>query len=564
MEIHEDDSPTPIKPDSIARLEPGMQIMLAFNPGITMLYPATGGQTRFQVLRGALQTWAGSRPAGTPDTFDFLSGEQVILSSSDQPENWLLALQDYSPDLMASTPSLASLTRALDFATDPLPNPLSKRVILWITPVLPQPAIQAIPSLAERAAQIGVKVVVWLAASAPTPQNEPVLWENLNNLAALTGGEVFLFHGENTPPDLESFLSRHRYLYQAAYTTRIRTSGSHTLQVMIRRGELELARQETSFDLKVMPPNPFLLSPVASINRTWTKETRDQPSVLQPDDCSMKIMVEFPDGHTRSLKSSRLLVDGFVVDENFEKPFDTFTWNLTGLTSTGTHRIQVEVEDELGLTASTIETLVDVNVEVRITHWWDSLTKPDVQLTILVILVAAAGLAGIILLARRRPRRKVKLHDPLTQPVPGLEKPVHRVKPAAAHPTRNVRAGITPPAAQLQRLDESGHPLVGDVIEIRRRETTFGSDPDQAMVVIPSPSVNPLHARLVQLHENDYLLADAESVAGTWVNYAPVSKLGVRLLHGDLVHFGRASYRFLLAHPSPPVEPQVSTTRDVE
>ena len=64
VEIHEDDSPTPIKPDSIARLEPGMQIMLAFNPGITMLYPATGGQTRFQVLRGALQTWAGSRPAG--------------------------------------------------------------------------------------------------------------------------------------------------------------------------------------------------------------------------------------------------------------------------------------------------------------------------------------------------------------------------------------------------------------------------------------------------------------------------------------------------------------------
>jgi len=34
------------------------------------------------------------------------------------------------------------------------------------------------------------------------------------------------------------------------------------------------------------------------------------------------------------------------------------------------------------------------------------------------------------------------------------------------------------------------------------------------------------------------------SAAGTWLNYAPVSKNGAHLEHGDVVQFGKATFRF--------------------
>lgn len=40
------------------------------------------------------------------------------------------------------------------------------------------------------------------------------------------------------------------------------------------------------------------------------------------------------------------------------------------------------------------------------------------------------------------------------------------------------------------------------------------------------------------------LLLDNNSIAGTWVNYTPVSIEGSCLRHGDLIHFARVGFRF--------------------
>ncbi len=39
-------------------------------------------------------------------------------------------------------------------------------------------------------------------------------------------------------------------------------------------------------------------------------------------------------------------------------------------------------------------------------------------------------------------------------------------------------------------------------------------------------------------------MADVNSAAGTWLNYAPISSRGAHLEHGDVLQFGRASFRF--------------------
>ena len=74
--------------------------------------------------------------------------------------------------------------------------------------------------------------------------------------------------------------------------------------------------------------------------------------------------------------------------------------------------------------------------------------------------------------------------------------------------------------------------------------------------VLVHPSVSPRHARIFKDVEGGYRIADAGSVAGTWVNYAPVSTRGVRLEHGDLVQFGRLAYIFEV-HGAEPKRVQV-------
>jgi predicted component of type VI protein secretion system len=50
--------------------------------------------------------------------------------------------------------------------------------------------------------------------------------------------------------------------------------------------------------------------------------------------------------------------------------------------------------------------------------------------------------------------------------------------------------------------------------------------------------------------DGSYRLSDEGSVAGTWINYTPVSHGGARLEHGDLIHVGRIGFRFTLREPA--------------
>ena len=118
------------------------------------------------------------------------------------------------------------------------------------------------------------------------------------------------------------------------------------------------------------------------------------------------------------------------------------------------------------------------------------------------------------------------------------------------------------PLAQLVRLSENNQPLPGSPIAISIREVTIGRNPIEATCVLESPSVDGLHARLCQSEDGSFILKDEGSIAGTWVNYAPVSREGVHLEHGDLVHFGKIAFRFELGHPVHIRKPQVKPYKE--
>jgi pSer/pThr/pTyr-binding forkhead associated (FHA) protein len=101
----------------------------------------------------------------------------------------------------------------------------------------------------------------------------------------------------------------------------------------------------------------------------------------------------------------------------------------------------------------------------------------------------------------------------------------------------------------LVRLDASGKPVRGGSIPLDKQEITLGHDEKRVTVVLDSPSVSGVHARFFRSADGQYQLADAGSVAGTWINYVPAPMEGTALQHGDLVHFGKMAFRFELSNP---------------
>ncbi len=157
--------------------------------------------------------------------------------------------------------------------------------------------------------------------------------------------------------------------------------------------------------------------------------------------------------------------------------------------------------------------------------------------------------------------------DPLTQPVPALtEPPVSATKRSKSQPRipgwMTLRPTRTPQApAQLVRLTNGGEPASSAPIPLLEKDMTFGTDPVKSMHVLDDPSISPLHARIKQTEEGTFLLIDQGSVAGTWVNYEPVTREGHRLAHGDRIHFGQMVYRFDLSQPPAESEPKVTSKK---
>ena len=76
----------------------------------------------------------------------------------------------------------------------------------------------------------------------------------------------------------------------------------------------------------------------------------------------IELIIEFPDGKPRPLASTSLIVDGQNVAKNTSEPFDEFTWDLSGYTSSGRHEIQVVVVDMFGLQKTSISIPITVNI----------------------------------------------------------------------------------------------------------------------------------------------------------------------------------------------------------
>jgi FHA domain len=573
--------------------KPGVQFVIAITPGAPFTIRDALGVSRYEyLLQGILAGTWDDQPSGVDDLSLLTLGGPQLIHTADTAE-LRSALEDYQPNDPNAIPSLEVLASALDVAADPTPRPGMERAVLFITPPQLTDVSVGLQSIAASATQQNIRIYVWLVS--PHEYFDLPEAGQLRTLAEQTRASFFAFSHDEPVPDLETLLEPLRYVYRLAYDSHIATAGPQQVAAQVTIGTEQVITPVQTFELNLEPPAPSLIDPPAQITRTFpaqpTPAASGNEAELTPTEQLLQVQVIFPDGYDRPLARTTLFVDGAFAAENTSQPFDQFTWDLRPYTQDGVHTLRVEVADSLGLTGESTEVSVQISVPRPTQGVIVAFSRQRLLVAGLIVLLSASVLALVLILGGRiRPRlapgqvrslagssektrpvgyreRMRQRSDPVTQPVKIAVEPPAKAKPRPAAWKDRLpwlqRKEMPPTAiAFLAPLMGSDGATLPTPLLVTAEDVTLGRDPLQSSLVISDPSVEAVHARLH--HEGEtFLITDAGSVAGTWVNYVLVPPQGMRLEHADIVHIGRVGFRFKLPEPGPlrkvvitPLEPK--------
>jgi len=575
LTLSEDGGSPPV--NTLTESAAAVQLVVAINPGPSLAVRDGNAIPRFTKIVEALRLWVEAQPSESSDDLSLISLSGSLITHA-KPRDWFISLDAFKPDFRNTTPNLQTLAIALDTVAA-TPQPGTKRAVLFITPHMDDPTIDStIAPLIQSAVDSKVRVLVWFVDGDQFFTSASA--NAFKSLALQTGGSFFNFSGAEPFPDLDVELAALRHIYELTYTSTVTTPGEHALGVEVNTPQGTVTSSDQTFSVDVQPPNPILVAPPLQIKRQPSPDDPYNQEALLPAQQTIEILVEFPDGHVRELKRTALLVDGQMVDENTSEPFESFTWDLRPYDASGQHEIIVEAEDVLGLQKSSIGIPVSLTVilpprgiQAFLGRYRDYLVMGAIGLAgLALVIILLRGVLGGVLFKRRRAARK-HFEDPLTQPVvvpselPAVS--AKNAKKSKTAPRRTIwfrpRPAIRLPdaPAYLIRLTNGGEPASAAPIPVIDKEMTFGTDPVQSLRVLDDPSISPLHARIKRNGEGAFHIYDHGSVAGTWVNYEPVTREGRRLAHGDWIHFGQLMYRFDLNQPPTEPEPKVISKKTV-
>ncbi len=568
----------------LEELHPGVQLAVAVNPGIPFGIRNGQGLSRYELAAAVLGGWAKGRQGSSIDDLNLIITGGPERTHFSDPIQLSDALMAYSFEETAPVPSLDTLSRAVDIVSDATPRPGMERAILFVTAPLQGDVTFGLQDLAARIRQQGIHVFIWYVTS-------PVLFDTpearlLTELAVESGGRFAPFSGDETLENPEYYLQELRDIYRLEYQSQASAGGQQSLMAEVNLDDLAVQSPVLNFELNLEPPDPAFILPSLEILRQPPQAQRDNlweqvdPDLLQPQEHLLQVLVDFPDGRPRPLVRTALYVDGTLVDENTEPPFDSFVWDLREYVASGQHVLKVEALDSLGLTGASIDTLVQVNVDLPAPNPLRALAQRwPVIAGLGTVLVGALVLLGLLLAGKINPkwprlrqglRRSRGAPGQASLAVPGQTAEMPRAGPGAKRRPEWVnrfhwpQRRLNPQAyAYLTPISEAGEPVVRGPISITTDEITFGADPQRATLVLADPSVEALHARMLRGEGGAFSLIDEGSVAGTWINYLPVSEPGTILEQGDLIHLGRVCFRFTKREPQRVRKPIV-TVQEME
>jgi pSer/pThr/pTyr-binding forkhead associated (FHA) protein len=534
FQIFEDENPLPGLVMQSKRV--GTQQLFVVNTIAGLQGRIPSGESFYGLVQDALSDWWSRLDASEVglDDLTLITNEDTLVAHVGSAAILSAALDQFKPDFSANDTSADLLLQALSIATDAQPRAGMPRHIIFLTPYIYSLVDVPLANVIARAVETQTSIhVVFLAAEQALGF---VGTESLRQLSRETGGIFLHFDPTQGLGRITEQVLTQRELYELTFTSHTNISGRHSVQVRISDGNLEGLSSLHSYLIEVQPPELAFIQPPAMISRQPSDP--DRPiETLSPSSLPLNLLITFPDDHPRPLTSTWLVVDGEVVDQRSQAPFDVFHWDLSDYMQGEMHYVKAVAQDTLGLEGTSPETQIFVDVPPPPSGF--SALRPALSslLAALAVLVAGVVLAVTLLNLSQRSRKIPREQD---EPTP---RPAIRIKRASLQPPDAVQ----PAEAYLTPLEHSVPDL--QAIPLTGVDLTLGRDASLAAFPIEDPSVSSLHARLIRSASGRYLLRDQGSVAGTWVNYEAVSEQGRELKHGDLIHLGRVAFRFQLKNP---------------
>lgn len=527
----------------IQALNPGIQLVTAFNLSTPFAIQDVTRRSRFDYIQESLLNWA-AQPLDTAaddlSIIDNLGLEQIHV---EKKSDWVKALEELDPALREVESNFNVLARAIEIASDPVPQPGMKKVVLFFSPQPSSEEFETIDSLISQAKDNQVQVYTILVSS---PANFGTAGAaKLQALSEETGGKYLTFSGEEPLADIGQLLAPLRTTYLLRYQSSILTSGTHTLEVSIAltTSNIEGLRE---FTLDVQPPNPIFITPPRTITRTPIEEGLEDTEItsFEPTSFTLPVLVEFPDLHPRELEELIFRVDGEIIETKTAPPYDQFVWDLDAYQLSGTHYLTLEAVDKMGLSRLSVDTPIKVEVILPVQDTWDIARKnSSAMLGLVLILLLGLILLGLISRGRIHPgnNRVFTWIKTLGRRVVGL---VRKIFHFSNHRPVSPQSQVISPYRLIPVSDVSQQ-LFTEPIQINQPVVILGNSNLKDVIRIQHPSIIAEHARLSWLQENQYQITDLGSTAGTWINYQQITPSNPHIIKdGDIINIGEAAFRF--------------------
>lgn len=363
------ESGTPVAPDSILETEGELWVHFIIDAGAS-LGRSTG--VRWQNTRQAILEFVETRPWMNENldhvavTVVEASGRSELITFSTDSNSIATVIENYSP------PGGSAYSNPLPVISDVVSELSSlpetdgdAKVVVFLSSTLERVTPATATTIIEKANAAGIYIyTVNTRGGSDSRTGDDVIEE----LATETLGRFVRYSNSTSMTSAYENLVGHRHLYELSYRSSLNISGTRPVQVTANVGGVGAVTDAGSYDITVDPPRVQITSHEGEgkiIVCETAVYTTDYGSVCtQPE--TVLASVTFADGYIRRVRQATLLVDGVERGRLTNPAYDDieFSWDLRQVENRGRNSftLQVEIVDELGMSATSLPVQVDVDV----------------------------------------------------------------------------------------------------------------------------------------------------------------------------------------------------------
>jgi len=506
--------------DSLTSEYVGVHFGLVINPERTLVLTYPSGYSNYDRMLAAMRELGSDLTPVTGDVYSLFINPDIHYDQLENYTEWKNTLEGYKENQRQMNSSLQSLENAIRVLTS---SPATKETVLvYMTPYIEPTEIPALTAMINQAGEAGIPVHIWMTAS-------PIVigtayQTDLQAVCQTWGGSLTILSGSQIPPNPRDYLKGKGYRYTVSWQSEIR-SGS-TQQISLRLsppGGAVLTSAVSDVALEVLPTSLSFNNLPEQLTVTIRSD-----DLIEPTELPIQALIEFPDGFPREVLSTSLYANGSLVQQREAAPFGDFLLDLSDYRDQSKLSLQLTLEDALGFEARSEMKYIEL-------IWSDLAANQPKPLVSnpwlwLGLGLAALGLLAIMIIPTRLKKRNAKTVS--AEPAA----PVALVEPESFVPMKTF--------GSLIKLDRDNTPCAEKPLLLVKEVTLIGKDPQLANLVLNDEALEPLHAEIHVFPDGRTRLTDFHTIAGTYVNFKAVDTKGMEIHHGDILHFGRLSYRF--------------------